>query len=107
MEELLLLLWFALWLVGPCVLQLGVLRLTRRSLGCLRLLPLAAVGGPLVCARRAYRAGGLFVGLNVAAALLYLLQAGLYLAGWGLAWVLWRAGLGKAGIKCYNSPILT
>ena len=60
-----------------------------------------------ICALRACRAGGLFVGLNVAAALLYLLQAGLYLAGWGLAWVLWRAGLGKAGIKCYNSPILT
>ena len=44
MEELLLLLWFALWLVGPCVLQLGVLRLTRRRLRFLRLLPLAAVG---------------------------------------------------------------
>ena len=70
MEELLLLLWFALWLVGPCVLQLGVLRLTRRRLRFLRLLPLAAVGWPLVCALRAYRAGGLFVGLNVAAALL-------------------------------------
>mgnify|MGYP003374840507 FL=1 len=83
-------LYFALWLAGGLVLQLLLLRLTRNRFRFLRVLPLVVVGWQGFNALRAYGAGGLFIGLNALAALVFLLQGGAFLAGWGLAWLLWR-----------------
>ncbi|WP_317380351.1 hypothetical protein [uncultured Intestinimonas sp.] len=67
-------LYFALWLAGGLVLQLLLLRLTRNRFRFLRVLPLAVVGWQGFNALRAYGAGGLFIGLNALASLVFLLQ---------------------------------
>ena len=68
---------------GGLVLQLLLLRLTRNRFRFLRVLPLAVVGWQGFNALRAYGAGGLFIGLNALASLVFLLQGGSLPGGLG------------------------
>lgn len=76
----------ALFFLVPCLLQLLLLRLTRRRLKVLRWLLLLAIPLLLIDAWIASNDPGLFFSFSALAAIFDLVLAGCVLLGWGLAW---------------------
>lgn len=85
-----LILWLAAFVVVSALVQLVILKGTEKRFRPLRFLPLAAVAFLCIQAWRAWGGSGIFIGLGGLAAMLYLIQAGVILAGWALAWAIWR-----------------
>ena len=86
-----LILWALGFLLGGFAVQLLLLRLTRKRMKWLRLLPLAAVAWLWVSAWQNYHhSHALFIGLSELAALVDAIAGFLILLGWGAAWFLGR-----------------